>query len=191
MIKKEIAPQAVTEVITPLTFTDWVKASREALALLRDIGSMVGSVSGAYQQHQGRKAADQIDMIAFGEDGSRKHLERIASGNANSEDFQAIVQKMDETGEQVEQALDKINKSRDFVRKRFGAQLANTIDRLIYAGQGKQSIRMDLTMLANMDLTFYSADQIAAEAQNIMSNIQALNDELAEVHDILAGIDNT
>jgi prefoldin subunit 5 len=148
-------------------------------------------VSGAYQKHKGRKTADQIDMLAFGEDGSRRHLERIAAGNGNSEDFEAIVQKMGETGEKIEKALAKLKKSREFVRKNYGAQLANTIDRLIYAGRGKQSIRMELTMLASMDLTFYSADQIAAEAQAIMSNIQMLNDELAEVHDVLAGIDNT
>jgi hypothetical protein len=42
MTKKDTALQTVTEVTIPLSFTDTVKATREALNLVKDIASMVG-----------------------------------------------------------------------------------------------------------------------------------------------------
>jgi hypothetical protein len=191
MSDKDKISNVEAEVTMPFGFTDAVKAIREALGLVGDMLSMVGNVSIAYQQHKGKKAADHLDTLAFRPDGSFRHLERIAEGNGQPEDFKAIAEKMDETGGQIEKALDRLNAHRAFVRRRFGAQIANKIDGMIYAGRGKQSIRVDLVTLAGMDHQHYSAEEIAAEARVIMSNIGQLNNDLAEVHDILAAIVKT
>lgn len=188
MNEKNKEPTVKADVAMPLGFTDAVKAVREALGLLGDVTAKVKTVSEAHQRRRGKKAASDLDTLAFRSDGSRKHLENIASGKAKAEDFERIAKTMERTGGQVEEALDRLRDTRAFIRKRFGARVANKIDDMIYAGGGKQSIRRDLELLARMDHETYSVEEIALEAQGILSRIELLNEQLAEVHDLLAGV---
>lgn len=181
-------PAAKADVTMPLGFTDAIKAIREALGLVGDVTKKVGAVSEAVQRQKGKKAAGELDTLAFRAGGSRRHLEKIATGNGQPEDFELIAKMMEATGAEIEGALDRLSATRTFIRERFGARVANKIDGMIYAGGGKQSIRGDLELLARMDHNAYSTSDVAAEAQGLLSRIQKLNDQLAEVHDILVGL---
>lgn len=167
----------------PMTFTDVVTATRQTLELISDAANKVGTVVEAIQRHKGKKAAKSLDALAFGGDGSRRHLERIAAGQGKAEDFDAIAVKMDETGIVVEEAIDRLQQYRAFVRQRYGMALANKISDLVYAGGGKASIRLDLEHLVYLYDNFYAPEAIADEAQRILGNIAALNAGLEQVHD--------
>ena len=166
-----------------MTFTDVIVATRQTLELISDAASKTVAVAEAVQRHKGKKAAKSLDTLVFGGDGSRVHLERIAGGQGLPEDFDAIATKMDETGRVVEQAIDRLQQYRAFVRQRHGMALANKISDLVYAGGGKASIRLDLEHLVFLNDNFYSPEHIAAEAQRILGNIAALNAGLEQVHD--------
>jgi hypothetical protein len=175
-------------VTTPLTLTDVVVAIRQVLDLLGDAGGKALVVAEVMKQRKGKKAAKHLDTLVFGGDGSRRHLERIAAGEGDALAFAAIQRKMDETGENVERALDGLKELRNFIRERYGMAVANRIGNLVYAGGGKTSIRMDLQGLAWMHDSFYSSEEVAGEARRILANIEALNAGLTELHDLLLKI---
>lgn len=176
-------------VAMPATFTDAIQALRQFIGLVKDVTGMVGTASEALQRKKGKKAARQMDVLTFPGDGSRRNLERIAAGDGLPEDFEAIEAAMAETGEAVESSFKKLKASRNFIRERFGLQVANKINDLIYSGRGKESIRLDLSLLARMEHEHYTKEDVASEANRILENIHALNAGLAELHDLLMGLE--
>ncbi|MCD7111833.1 hypothetical protein LRX75_22660 [Rhizobium sp. DKSPLA3] len=174
-----------TTVAMPLSVTDILTAVEKVMGILEKTVGYVGATNNAIQRYKGRKVADAVDTLAFKSDGSRKHLEAIAAGKGDLSDFEGIATRMDQTGEDVEEALELIEKSRRFIRQRFGLAEANRLNGLIYSGGGKASIRLDLYMLARMEDPHFSADEVAADAQRILDNIQSLNAGLEQAHDML------
>lgn len=175
--------------IFPFTLTDVVNSIRLVVSLGKDVKGVVDATSEAMQRGKGRKAAANLDVLAFKNDGSRKHLERIAEGRGTIADFEAIATKMNQTGEVVENAIASLRASRRFLRERYGMQVANKVDSLIYAGGGKASIRLDLELLARMEDSSFTPDAVANEARRILANIQSMNAGLEELHDLLIELD--
>jgi hypothetical protein len=169
----------------PMTLTDVVKAVREILALTNDVVGKVRDVSEATQRSKGKRAAGAIDVLSFSSDGSRRHLERIAAGQGEAEDFLAIAEKMAMTGFAVERAMGRLTAYRTFIREKFGLALANEIENLIYSEGGKASIRIDLEALSVMNDPFYSREDVAREAERILANIKKLNKDIEAIHDKL------
>lgn len=172
-------------VTVPMSITDVLTALEKLMGILERTVGYVRATDNAIQRHKGRKVADALDVLAFKSDGSRKHLEAIAAGNGMLKDFEGIATRMNQTGEDVEEALELLEKSRKFIRRRYGMELANRLDGMMYAGGGKASIRLDLYRLARMEDEFYSPEDVANEARLILKNISALNKGLEQAHDIL------
>lgn len=172
-------------VTVPMSITDVLTALEKLMGILERTVGYVRATDNAIQRHKGCKVADALDVLAFKSDGSRKHLEAIAAGNGKLKDFEGIATRMNQTGEDVEEALELLEKSRKFIRRRYGMELANRLDGMMYAGGGKASIRLDLYRLARMEDQFYSLEDVANEARLILQNIDTLNKGLEQAHDIL------
>ena len=95
---------------------------------------------------------------------------------------------LDASGEEIETSLGRLSKKQTFVRETLGLAWANKLDKMLYGGGGKQSIRWDLARLVGMSHEMYSQEDLAKEAQLIMQNILNLNIQLEELHDALLKI---
>lgn len=173
---------------TIIDLRNWVQAARDTVV---NVADGIGVIRDTYSSYKGHKVAGSLDTIAFKSNKSRRHLERIAEGKGSFDDFQMIGRIMDETGGQVETALDRLHDHRDYVRKKFGMAVANRIDDLVYAGGGKASIRFDLIRLSGMDHEMYTSDEVVAEAKLILANIEKLNTALVALHDEVLKIKGT
>lgn len=149
---------------TIIDLRNWVQAARDTVV---NVADGIGVIRDTYSSYKGHKVAGSLD------------------------DFQMIGRIMDETGGQVETALDRLHDHRDYVRKKFGMAVANRIDDLVYAGGGKASIRFDLIRLSGMDHEMYTSDEVVAEAKLILANIEKLNTALVALHDEVLKIKGT
>ncbi len=175
--------------ISLVSFTDLVKALREALGLAGDVQKIVASTSQAYQRFKDRKAARQLGALSFPPDETRQYLGRIANGEGTPEDFEAIRRRLSETGGEIESCIAGLDKYSDVIREKFGLEVAHKWTDLIHGYDGKASIRFALEMFAEQgDESFYDAAAVAKEAGWILESIDSLNHRLVEMHDMVLGL---
>lgn len=174
--------------IALVSFTDLVKALREALGLVGDVQKKVTSTSQAYQRFKGKKAAKNLGALSFPPDESRLYLARIAEGEGSPADFLRIKELLSETGDQIEQSIAKLDGYTDMVREQYGLAASHKLADIIRGDGGKTSIRFDLELLAAQgDEPFFDQNAVADEAARILESIDRLNQNLTEMHDMVLG----
>ncbi|MCC7252373.1 hypothetical protein [Hyphomicrobium sp.] len=178
-----------TEVALPYSFTDMAKAVNEAADLAERAAKWIGSGLDLYNTRKSKKAAQNLSELAFGPQGTRKHLERIASGQGTKADLAAVGAQLETTAERVEQSIGALNKYRDRLRERDGMAAMQKLDEIVYGPVGKRALRLRLRELAEMGREQEpSQDQIAALAKDALSMIAKLNKDLASLHDSVIGL---
>jgi hypothetical protein len=68
-----------TTVLIPGSLTDFVKALRELIAGVRDVGNLFKDGADLYNKRRARRAAKNLNTLSFTPEGSRRHLERITA----------------------------------------------------------------------------------------------------------------
>lgn len=178
-----------TEVTLPYSFTDMAKAVNEVADLTERAAKWIGAGLDIYNARKSKKAAQNLSELAFGPQGTRKHLERIASGQGTRDDLAAVGTQLEATAERVEQSIGALNKYRDRLRERDGMAATQKLDEIVYGPVGKRALRQRLRELAELGRQSEpSADRIAALAKDALSMIAKLNKDLASLHDSLIGL---
>lgn len=177
----------------PGTVTDVVKALRELVALLREIGGLVrdGSklANAIYEHHQSRRAAGNLDGLSFAPRGSRRYLEAIASGTGTLEDVAAIAASQDATAFDVEMSMQELSGYRDALRQARGKPAADRLAEITYGEFGKDRLRR---LLGQLVQSCNGLDQLPesapGEAAAILKAIEALNVQIVGLHDEILGL---
>jgi hypothetical protein len=74
-------------VTIPLSLTDFVKALRELVALVKDTEQLIGDGVQLYDRRRSKKAAERLYALSFTPQGMRSALKRIGAGQGSGEDF--------------------------------------------------------------------------------------------------------
>lgn len=127
----------------PGTFTDVVSALREVLGLVNDFRELIGAGADALERSRRKKAAKCLGELYFPASSVRFHLERIASGDGTTADFDAIRVSLDETLKPVQQRIDDLSRYRDVLREQYGLAVIEKLDRLIGIG-GRKSMKLEV-----------------------------------------------
>ena len=178
-----------TEVALPYSFTDMAKAVNEVADLAERFAKWIGAGLDLYNVRKCRKAAQNLSDLAFGPQGTRKHLERIASGQGTKEDLAAVGAQLEATAERVGQSIEALDKYRDQLREHAGMAAMQKLNEIVYGPVGKRALRQRLRELADMGRQSEPpVDKIAAIAKDALSMIAKLNKDLASLHDSLVGV---
>lgn len=186
------APDAQNTIAIPGTVTDFAKALRELIAALRELAALVRdgtkAATNAYENHQSRRAAGNLDGLSFAPHGSRRYLEAIAAGLGTPEDVAAIAASQDATAFDVEMSMQELSGYRDALREARGKPAADKLDAIIYGEFGKDRLRRLLRELVD---SCDGLEQLPASAPRdaaaILKAIQSLNIEIVSLHDEILG----
>jgi hypothetical protein len=183
-------PASKTEVTLPYSFTDIVKAVNELMDLAERTGGWIRSGADLYSARKSKNAAQNLSDLEFGPQGTRKHLEKIASGHGTKEDLSAVGAQLQVTAEPVERSIAALDKYRDQLRERDGMAAAQKLNEILYGPVGKRALRDLLRRLSEMSQQAEPpSEKIAAVAKEALSMIDKLNKDLAELHDAVIGLE--
>ncbi|MBY8604162.1 hypothetical protein K7N18_04880 [Burkholderia arboris] len=174
------------DIVLPGTMTDFVKAVREILGLAKDLREIAGWGIDALDKGHRRRAAKSVDGLTFGPDMTRRPLERIAAGQGTPRDYESIAVQLSESAGSVEDSVERLEKYRDKLREEYGLAAANKLTQTIRGEGGKMSLRMALHLLvdeANDERT--APEALQDQARWILRNIDLLNTNLVELHDLI------
>lgn len=185
--ESEGAKENARDVVLPGTATDLVKAVREILGLAKDLREFAGWGIEALDKGRRRRAAKSVDGLTFGPDLTRRPLERIATGQGTPEDYESIAVRLSESAGSVEDSVDRLEKYRDKLREEYGLAAANKLTQTIRGEGGKMSLRFALELLVHDSHDDRSTpESLQDQAQWILRNIDLLNTNLVELHDLIA-----
>lgn len=175
------------DVVLPGTVTDLVKAVREILGLAKDLREVAGWGIEALDKGRRRRAAKSVDGLTFGPDMTRRPLERIAAGQGTPEDYESIAVRLSESAGSVEDSVERLEKYRDRLREEYGLAVASKLTQTIRGEGGKMSLRIALDLLVHASNDERSTpESLQDQAQWILRNIDLLNANLVELHDLIA-----
>src|SRR6266511_4965008 len=115
----------------PLSLTDFVKALRELVGLVKDTGQLIGDGAQLYDRRRCKKAAERLYVLSFTPQGMRSPLKRIAAGQGTGEDFGLIERLLLESASRVEENLGKLLAFKDRLREQVSWEAANVLDEII------------------------------------------------------------
>lgn len=175
------------DVVLPGTVTDLIKAVREILGLAKDLREAAGWGIEALDKGRRRRAAKSVDGLTFGPDMTRRPLERIAAGQGTPEDYESIAVRLSESAGSVEDSVERLEKYRDRLREEYGLAAANKLTQTIRGEGGKMSLRFALHLLVHDSKDERSTpESLQDQARWILRNIDLLNANLVELHDLIA-----
>lgn len=178
-----------TDVTVPGSLTDVVKALNELMGIAERTAGWIRSGADLYSAHKSKRAAQNLSELAFGPQGTRKHLEKIAAGKGTKDDLTAVAAQLEATAEPVERSIEALNKYRDQLREHSGMAASQKLEEILYGQVGKRALRDLLRRLSNTAREPEPpAAEIAALAKDGLGMIDKLNKDLAALHDSLIGL---
>lgn len=164
-----------------------VKDVMDLLVLVKNLRELVDWGIDTLDKGRRRRAAKSIDGLTFAPDLSRRPLERIAAGQGQAEDYEMIAVRLGESAGTVEGSVDRLEKYRDRLREEYGLVAANKLTEVIRGEGGKMSLRLALELLVHDSNDERSTPEaLQHQAQWILRNIDLLNKNLIELHDLIA-----
>jgi hypothetical protein len=145
---------------------------KEALQRLIAVGTLIDSKI----DHRAAADAGQLTFFRTGMLGS---LEKIASGDADEADQEALARLLDGTQTEVTEIIERLTSARDILSGKLGGlDLAHRIDQVIYGKVGKMGIRARIRDIIARDL---SDPSLASLAQAVCSDIKGFNADVMEL----------
>ena len=170
----------------PLSLTDFVKALRELVGLVKDTGQLIGDGAQLYDRRRCKKAAERLYVLSFTPQGMRSPLKRIAAGQGTGEDFGLIERLLLESASRVEENLGKLLAFKDRLREQVSWEAANVLDEIISGPVGKQVTRQRLARIVGLSKADPPPlDEIRSIAQQVDTDIEQLNEKLKWLHDLV------
>ena len=151
-----------------------------SVRLAKTVPGLAGLAAFAAEQHRLSNLARDLALLAFWQDGVLAPLRRISTRGSSAEDISEIAAWQKRTVEEVANASSRLRNARaDLVATRFGMDLAQELDVVIYEKLGPGAIRPRLENIV-------AAGQCSAvEAKSLLAEIDAFNRHLNQVHDQL------
>lgn len=175
----------------PGTFTDAIKALRELLALLSDVGNVVARGAKIIEKKRQRASAQNLSDLRFRNGGFLNALRAIAGRTATPANLRQLQEhlRMTETG--ITTILARLDGLYDAVRVEFGIAIADRLENLLNSeGEGrkfagKRKIRREIESL----IYAYENDpnDAARRAADLLEYVEDFNKEAAALHDMLLG----
>lgn len=175
----------------PGSATDVVKAIKEVFGLVEDLVDAGAWIVDLYKGSQKKKAARNLETLRFSKGGSKPYLERIIAGTYSSRDLEAIGKMMAESAGEVENSVLRLDEFRPQIRETYGMGAVELLERIIWGPSGKRMIRYALLQLANAEKEKLSQQVIQDRAKYALDNIDRLNKNLRELHDMILGIETS
>jgi len=151
-----------------------------SVRLAKAVPGLAGLAASAAEQHRLSNVARDLALLAFWQDGVLAPLKRISTHGSSAEDISEIDAWQKRTAQEVANASNRLRSARaNLVATRFGMDLAQELDVVIYEKLGPGAIRPRLENIV-------AAGQCSAEvAKGLLVEIDNFNRHLNQVHNQL------
>jgi hypothetical protein len=166
---------------------DGARAVRDLFKIIDDLVKHGGKALDSYRWYRRRKAARALNALRFREGGVLDLLRKIARGDFTEADVRAINVHLQASKIEVDESIEQLRKLVDLIREQISMEAAMRLEKIIEGPQTKGFVRYSLAELSylNLDSERRGWDAPQEEAKRIVSSIEALNNEIVELHEVI------